>query len=156
MLTLCIINFSCKNKMSKNTSHTIWGKKKLNIPCFWKSSKDEFFNFDLIAHYFKYKVHSNKFQIINEQTVDDIDFHELFQFMDRTHSKIGQQYLYNRLLTVDTIIDFKEQEQLIDYFIENEEKRIKAQSLLSKLNRRESYYIANLFLDGYISKPKWF
>jgi len=126
------------------------------MPCLWKNLKEEDFNFNLIEHYFKHKTHFNEFQIISDQTMNDIDFHELFIFMDRTHSKIGQQYLYDRLLTIDARIDFREQEQIIDYFIKKEGIRIKTQSLLSKLNRREAYYISNLFLDRYISKPKWF
>jgi len=140
----------------KNTFNNIFSKKNRNIPYLWKKYKDEDFNFDLIEHYFKRKNQVDKFQIINDQIMNDIDFQELFMFLDRTHSKIGQQYLYDRLLVIDAKIDFREQEQLIDYFIENEEIQIKTQSLLSKLNRRETYYVSNLFLDGYISKPKWF
>ncbi|GHT65419.1 hypothetical protein AGMMS50239_25140 [Bacteroidia bacterium] len=116
--------------MLKNILNNIWGKKTLNMPYFWKGPKEENFNFDLIEQYFKHKVHSDKFQIINNQIMNDIDFQELFMFMDRTHSKIGQQYLYNRLLTIDARIDFKEQEQVINYFIENEEQKIKAQSFI--------------------------
>jgi len=139
----------------KKLFNKIFSKKTSNIPL-WKKLKDDDFNFDLIEHYFKRKNQTGKFQIINDQIMNDIDFYELYMFVDRTHSKIGQQYFYNQLLTINAKIDFNEQEQLVDYFIENEDTRIKTQNLLSKLNRRETYYISNLFLDGYISKPKWF
>ena len=45
---------------------------------------------------------------------------------------------------------------MIDYFFSNEEKRIRAQSLLSRLDRRESFYISHLFLNDYVPKPIWF
>ena len=142
--------------MIKNLFSKFFNKKKSNLSFLGEKSKDEDYNFSLIEYYFKHKIHLNKFQIMNDRIMNDIDFQELFILMDRTYSNIGQQYLYDRLLTIDEKIDFKEQEDLIDFFIEHEEKKIKIQLLLSKLKRRESYYISNLFLDGYISKPKWF
>ena len=73
--------------MYKNNS-----KKAMNIPYVWKKLKDEDFNFDLIEHYFKQKNQAEKFQIINDQIINDIDFYELFMFIDRTHSKIVLKY----------------------------------------------------------------
>ena len=118
--------------------------------------KEDDFNFDLIGHYFKYKDHSANFQTVDNQLINDIDLFELFMYIDRTHSKIGQQYLYNQLHSIDITLHFEEQEVLIDYLTEHKEKRVKIQSLLSKLNKRESYYISNLFLDEFLQKPKWF
>ena len=122
----------------------------------WSERKDEQFNFDLIEHYFKKKDNSSAFQTLGYQFINDTDFEDLFEFIDRTSSKIGQQYLYNKLLAIDKRLDFEEQETLIDYFVHNEDKRIKARNLFSKLNRRESFYISHLFLNDYIPKPKWF
>jgi len=122
----------------------------------WNEQKTDDFHFELIEHYFRNKDNSSAFQIISDQFINDIDFYELFQFIDRTSSKIGQQYLFNQLLTIKTQIDFEEQEALVNYFIQNEEKRIKGQILLSNLNKRESHYISYLFINDYISKPKWF
>lgn len=130
--------------------------KVLDVIHLGNKSLNEDFNFDLIEYYFRYKIQFDVFQTINDRIARDIDFHELFMFMDRTCSKTGQQYLYNQLLTTDVKLNFEEQEQLIDYFAKNEEKRTKVQFLLSKLNKRNAYYIVNLFLDGYIPKPKWF
>jgi len=118
--------------------------------------KGDDFYFDLIEHFFTNKDHTDEFQIIDDSTMRDIDFRELFQQIDRTHSKVGQQYFYNQLLTINKNLNFDEQENLIDHFTSNEAHQSKAQSLLSKLNKRSAYYISNLFLDGYISKPKWF
>ena len=122
----------------------------------WNERKKDDFHFELIEHYFKNKDIPNAYQIINDQVIKDIDFYDLFEFVDRTSSKIGQQYLYNKLLVIDKNLNFEEQETIIDYFILNEDKRLRAQILFSKLNRRESFYISCLFLNDYISKPKWF
>ena len=122
----------------------------------WNARKTEDFHFELIEHYFKNKDNSAAFQTVNDQLMNDIDFYDLFSFIDRTSSKIGQQYLYNQLLVINNRLRFEEQEAIIDYFINNEEKRLKAQRLFSQLNRRESFYISHLFLSDYISKPRWF
>ena len=131
--------------------------KKVNKTAYsGEMPKEEDFNFDLIEHYFKCKEQSSAFQVVDEQLINDADLYELFMYIDRTHSKIGQQYLYNQLHSINKPVDFKEQETLIDYFTKHEETRIKTQTLLSKLNYRESYRISNLFLDGYLARPNRF
>jgi hypothetical protein len=34
---------------------------------------------------------------LSQRTLDDIDFEAMFSFIDRTSSKVGQQYLYTRV-----------------------------------------------------------
>ncbi|MCL2598202.1 MAG: DNA mismatch repair protein MutS, partial [Paludibacter sp.] len=131
-------------------------KKSANLVPKWDERKSEDFHFELIENYFKKKDNFAAFQTINAQLMDDIDFYDLFEFIDRTSSKIGQQYLYNQLLVISPDLHFEEQEAIADYFLQNEEKRLRAQKLFSKLNRRESFYISHLFLNDYIPKPKWF
>ncbi|MDR3250505.1 MAG: hypothetical protein LBT42_02405 [Tannerella sp.] len=93
-------------------------------------------NFDLIECYSLNISHSADFQYINNQSKADIDFDELFRFMDRTSSKIGQQYLYNRLITIDKNINFESREKLVELIDKNEEMKVKICTLLSKLNGR--------------------
>ena len=62
--------------------------------------KKETFDFDLIENYYAKKNNSEAAQVISDRTCNDLDFHELFKFVDRTHSKVGQQYLYNKLRTI--------------------------------------------------------
>jgi hypothetical protein len=120
------------------------------------SCKNEDFDFNLINYYFKNRNRSDTLQIINDQFIDDVDLYDIFTFIDRTNSKIGQQYLFDKLLTIKTKIDFEKQEQTVDYFQKNSKIKEKTQILLSKLNKRESYYISILFLDKYIAPPRWF
>lgn len=122
----------------------------------WGKLKSESFNFNLIERYFLNNNHSGKFQVISDKTMNDIDFQELFMFLDRTNTRVGQQYLYNRLSTIDANDDFGRQENLIEYYLKNEQVRVKTQWLLSKLNTNEAYYLSSLFQDDYIKRPKWF
>ena len=134
----------------------LFGKKVKKADYSGEVPKEEDFNFDLIEHYFNNKDHPSAFQVIDNQLTNDVDLDELFTYIDRTHSKIGQQYLYSQIHSIDAVPNFEEQEALINDFTEHKQKRIKIQSVLSKLNRRESYYISHLFLSGFIPKPKWF
>ncbi len=132
-------------KKSKNKKSQTWGQPK----------KDEAFDFDFIGYYFKNANKSSVYQTIGDKTINDIDFYELFTYIDRTESRIGQQYLFRQLLTINEKPDFKEQERLIDYFYENEKERATAQALLSKLNKRDAYYVSHLIFDEYVRPPKW-
>ena len=58
--------------------------------------KDDSFDFEYIESYFRKKDHSTAFQTISDKTCNDLDFQELFMFLDRTNSRVGQQYLYNK------------------------------------------------------------
>ena len=131
-------------------------KKKNNLADTWDKIKNESFEFDIIESYFKKKEHTSTLQVISSKTINDIDLHELFMFIDRTNSKIGQQFLLNRLFTINTSPSFDSQEKLIKYFNENENVRNKTRSILSRLNKHEAYYIPDLFLSPYVQKPKWF
>ena len=62
--------------------------------------KDDSYNFNLIEKYFRKKDNSEAFQVLSDKTCNDLDFQELFMYVDRTNSKVGQQYLYNRLRTL--------------------------------------------------------
>jgi len=119
-----------------------------------EDTKEKVFDFGLIDYYFRNKEHKSENQKIDDRTIEDIDFYEVFEYIDRTSSKVGQQYLLNKLLTLKADDDFEQQEIWIRYYLEHKECDIK--SILSKLNVRESYYISNLFLDEYVKKPKWF
>lgn len=118
--------------------------------------KDEYFDFGLIGYYFRNKSHPDALQVISDRVSNDMDFEELFTFLDRTHSKVGQQYLYNQLLVIPSEPDFETQEELIRNFTADTARFSKTEALLSKLNNRNAYYLAHLFLDEYIPAPKRF
>ena len=78
-------------------------------------------------------------------------------FIDRTNSKVGQQFLYNKLRNIpaDTIKNLNN-ERLLDEFTRNPDFRVSVQSQLKKLNDRDVFYISTLFKDKILKQPKWY
>lgn len=119
--------------------------------------KDDAFDFDYIQKYFRKKDHSEAFQVLSDKTCNDLDFEDLFILLDRTHSKVGQQYLYNQLRTI-VVNENKTSlnEALIKKITEDSDLRLSVQKRLDKLNRKEAYYISTLFQEEHLHPPKWF
>jgi len=118
--------------------------------------KNDLFSFELIEKYFRKKNQSNTFHILSDKTCNDLDFEELFMFVDRTNSKVGQQFLYNKLRTIP--LDSKEintHETLIEKFSKDQNFRISVQNQLSKLSNSDSFYISSLFQDEHLKPPRW-
>ncbi len=119
--------------------------------------KADAFDFEHIESYFRKKDHSTAFHSLSDKTCNDLDFQELFMFLDRTNSKVGQQFLYNRLrnIPLDSTGNLRH-EGLLTEFTNNSDFRVAVQSLMAKLNEREVYYIASLFQDETLQPPKWY
>lgn len=119
--------------------------------------KEESFDFDNIERYFRNKDNSKAFQILSDKTCNDLDFDDLFTFLDRTNSKVGQQYLYNKLRTIQ---ESKEQtklnEEIINELSANPELRISLQKNLEQLKSRDAYDIITLFQEEHVNPPRWF
>ncbi len=119
--------------------------------------KNDSFDFEQIESYFRKKDKSNAFQTLSDKTCNDLDFDELFMFVDRTNSKVGQQYLYNKLRTIPAnSIGNELDEKLINEFTDNPNFRLTIQNHLAKLDKREAYYISSLFQEEHIQRPKWY
>lgn len=119
--------------------------------------KDDSFNFEKIESYFRKKDHSDAIQVLSDKTCTDLDLHELFMFIDRTNSKVGQQYLYNKLRIIPAeSTNIVGKELLIEHFTRNTDSRVEIQNLLSGLNEHEAFYISSLFQEEHIGPPKWF
>jgi DNA mismatch repair ATPase MutS len=112
-------------------------------------------NFDLIAN-FSLLTTTIPFHRLPPQTIKDIDIHELFAFIDRTNSKPGQQYLFNKLITpTNNITELEKFNEQVNFFTKNKTERENIQLLLSPLNNYDAYYITALLHDAVVKKPKW-
>lgn len=132
-------------------------KTRNNLKLSFGEIKEDDFNFELITKYFRKKRHDNVYHILSDKTCNDLDFNEVFKVLDRTGSKIGQQYLYNRLRVFEEISD--EQSEVKENIInEIEESNIgfDIYSELNQLNNDEAFYIRSLFQDDHLQPPKWF
>ena len=131
-------------------------KKALLINSFGQLKEDSF-DFSFIQDYFRKKQNPQVLQILSDKTCNDLDFDELFMFLDRTHSKIGQQFLYNKLRTIPVSSDKNVKlESIINKFLTDPEFRVNIQQQLEKLNSIQTFYVNTLFQDEHLKKPKWF
>jgi hypothetical protein len=129
-----------------------------NLETSFGKEKTEGFNFDLIKRYDFNLKQSSDTQILSDQTIDDLDFDLFFRFVDRTTSKVGQQYLYSKARTLDhhSSGKFDHQEKVIQHFMKHPEDRLKIQYQLQKLNNQQAYYIVDLFQEELDEKPRWY
>jgi DNA mismatch repair ATPase MutS len=99
-------------------------------------------------------VKDNNFHRLSEQTINDIDFYNLFTFIDRTTSKIGQQLLFKRLIEpTDNLSD--PSQKLVELFASDSQLREEVQTELLKLNNTDVYYISTLMQNNLLEKPNW-
>lgn len=119
--------------------------------------KDGPFDFEMIGKYFRNKDNSEVFQILSDKTCNDLDFEELFCFLDRTNSRIGQQFLYNRLRAISSNTEnITRNEEIISRLLKDDASRVKIQRELTQLNDFKAYYVSSLFQEEHISPPKYF
>ena len=119
--------------------------------------KDDSFDFDYIEKYFSKKDNSKAYQVLSDKTCNDLDFDDLFMFLDRTNSKVGQQYFYNNLRIIKVNEkQTKLNEEIIKELSENPKLRISVQKKLEKLKHKDAYYISTLFQEEHLNPPKWF
>ncbi len=140
-------NYFKKKRIAKLKIYFLenWGKPK----------NEEYYNFFVIGKYFENNAHKNKaYHIISEKSKIDLDLDDVFKFIDRTSSKIGQQYLYFKLRTIDRIENLLNFNSLTNLFQTNKTLRLSSQLLLSKLNTNDSYYLEELINGKQIEKPK--
>jgi len=123
----------------------------------YKKLKGSTFDFERIALFFINTDKPDAHQIIPYRTLLDLDFEELFMFMDRTCSKPGQQYLYTTLRTIPKNKNRSTYfEKIIHYLNENPEIKESIIPEISRLNENRAYYLQSLIHKKNIVKPKWF
>ena len=84
------------------------GKKKEIDKTNWFKEKDENFNFYLIGKYFQSRINIDKyFHLISDKVSIDLDLDDIFKKIDKTSSKIGQQYLYAKIISCDMRLQWR-------------------------------------------------
>ncbi|GAB3321605.1 MutS family DNA mismatch repair protein [Larkinella ripae] len=130
------------------------------ISAFLKDSygklKQQSFQFSLIEYYFVNRTKTDA-QVISDKTYHDLDFDEIFMFVDRTVSRVGQQFLYAKLRKIDlTNTGNQRLEQLTQAFQNDPELRETIGLHLHRLSHQDAYYIPSLFLKPHLQPPDWF
>lgn len=115
------------------------------------------FDFGKIERFFLLSDKKDFYQIIPDRTFQDLDLDEVFMFLDRTVSKVGQQFLYHVLRTIPGTTERVEKfEKIIQILKQNPEVRDQLMVEIASLNKKDAYYISSLFLEKHIQKPGWF
>lgn len=119
--------------------------------------KTDDFNFNKIERYFLKISKENIHQVISDRTCHDLDLEDIFKFIDRTSSSIGQQYLYHLLRTLPSDkLRSEKTETLIAFFNSDNGFKKRVLDEVSKLDNNDAYYVSSLFQGPHLQKPKWF
>lgn len=150
ILIFLYVNYSrkkCRENLRRRLQEE-WGKPK----------ESRYVNFKVVARYFEnQKRQQQAFHTISDQTAKDLDLESLFLFLDRTTSKVGQQFLYKRLRTVlkpDTKESFFLEDK-VKIFLENEEIRLSVQEQLSRLASTDAYDLEILTREYFPQSQKY-
>lgn len=96
---------------------------------------------------------------LDDITWNDLGMDEIFKSMNHTYSSVGEEYLYHTLRSVGrSEEELAHLEELINYFAENEDKRVSLQLCMAKLGYMGKYslydYLDNLDYLGERSNRK--
>ncbi len=122
----------------------------------WGRPKEEDFNFRSIERFAEIES-KPRFHKLSDQTINDIDFYKLFSFVDRTTSRVGQQFLFKQInQPTNSISDLQKFDESVNLFLNDAAQREKIQLELAKLNTNDAYYISSLLKDKLLEKPTWY
>jgi hypothetical protein len=99
----------------------------------------------------------NPNRYLTQKSKDDLNFNLLFELVDRTQSKVGQQYLYHLLSSPGrTESELRSFDNTVERFSNNVKSRLEAQMALGSLGRNSFYSLPILLLKPLPIKPRWF
>ncbi|QNK61354.1 DNA mismatch repair protein MutS [Pedobacter sp. PAMC26386] len=123
----------------------------------WGSAKNSrYIDIDLIENYFLNTIteSSEKLQLISDKIADDLYINDVFKLIDRTVSRVGQQFLYARLRTIDKDqTELTKLDQFADALTADERLRLDTQTTLQILEKNDSYYFQDLIYAKKIDIP---
>jgi DNA mismatch repair ATPase MutS len=99
-------------------------------------------------------LNDNTFHRLTDQTIHDIDFHALFAFVDRTTSRVGQQFLFKKLLE-PAANKHDPAKQLVELFASDQKLREEVQVELLELSDTDAYNIPSLLKNELLERPRW-
>ncbi len=130
-------------------------KAKQKIRASFGKPKTADFDFAAIRYY----ADGNKkesFQVLTDKVCNDLNFNDLFSYVDRTSSAVGQQCLYDRMHRIpDDRKPLGILEKWITRFEKDELLQTDIRYHLQNLAGRDAYYLCDLFQADKIKPPKW-
>ncbi|NLZ82050.1 MAG: hypothetical protein GX915_00120 [Clostridiales bacterium] len=84
---------------------------------------------------FSYSRQDNRYDV-DDITWNDLDMDEIYMLINNTQSSLGEEYLFSLLKKPSfSHEELKERDRLINFFLENEDKRVTLQLLLKRLGK---------------------
>ena len=121
----------------------------------WAKAKEETLDVVQLGWYSPSKKISD-FHKLTTQTLSDIDFFPLFAHINHTSSKIGEQFLFNRLHhPTNNLDELRQLDRQAIFFSEHPKLREDVQLELNRLESRDAYSISLLLKEELIEEPKW-
>ncbi|PHN04178.1 MutS-related protein [Flavilitoribacter nigricans] len=131
-------------------------KKLAAIRAAWGKPRDQYIPIGSVRIYFDKQSGSEAFQVIDDRIANDLDLDRVFETLDHTNSRVGQQCLYDRLRRPTNRKDQLEKlEDRITFFQEEVAQREEAQLHLQELNEARDYYFPMLIFDQLPKRPGW-
>jgi DNA mismatch repair ATPase MutS len=122
----------------------------------WGRPKDEDFDFNVIGRFARIES-DNAYHKLSDQTINDIDFYKLFALLDRTTSRVGQQFLYRQVSQpTNSIGELQKFDESVNLFTKDVSLREQIQLDLVRLSSYDAHSISLLFRDKLIEKPTWY
>src|SRR5882757_9725309 len=117
MVVTIIVLLSKRYSLSKKNKRLEQLRRRWGLP------NNDYYNFDKIERYAALNK-DETFHALSNQTKSDIDFNDLFTFLDRTNSRPGQQYLFDNLSKpTNDITALCLLNNQVSFFSDNKEKR---------------------------------
>jgi hypothetical protein len=98
-----------------------------------------------VSLYLNYLIEKNLSGFLSGRTMNDLNFEELFEYLDHTTSKVGQQYFYAKLCENNLSAYSKEHEKITEKFSADADFVLQTEKQLKKLEKRDAYNIISLF-----------
>lgn len=122
----------------------------------WGQKKAGEFNFNHICRH-AVITKNDAVRQLSERVLSDCNFYDVFPIVDRTTSKVGQQYMFTKLVRPATNHEtLKQFDKHVVFFYTNEKERIRVMHELFKLDNNDASFISSLLKERLLEKPWWF
>lgn len=123
----------------------------------WGKPIDRWRDLEAIAEYHNAKAEGDgAAAFLDDRTWSDLHLDLVFAEVDRTRSSIGNQLLYHRLRSAPTGDELDRFECLVQYFGKQEEARVGAQLLLSRLSHAAGYRLWGICQEDGVDTHWWY
>jgi len=98
-----------------------------------------------VTFFYKYQQENEGLHFLSDKTSNDLNFERLFEYLDHTTSRVGQQYFYSKLRRINLSLYSNDHETITRRFSDDADLVLQTEKQLKKLNKQDAYQILSLF-----------